>query len=130
MNNKIVAIIGLSIGLNIIFFLAAITFMTISKDLTKKVGILEQSIIDYKWQLEQVSYVCECGTNEQDYNKNIYCINNYKFMYDLFYFRIDVQMSILEYLTMTIIAEVLIAVLVIFEEDQNERYVIGIKRKM
>lgn len=64
MNNKIVAIIGLSIGLNIIFFLAAITFMTISKDLTKKVGILEQSIIDYKWQLEQVSYVCECGTNE------------------------------------------------------------------
>ena len=61
MNNKAIAIIGLSIGLNIMFFLSTIAFMTISKDLTKKIGILEQEITDYKWQLEQVPYICECG---------------------------------------------------------------------
>ena len=64
MNNKAIAIIGLSVGLNIMLFLSTITFMTISKDLTKKVEILEQEIIDYKWQLEQVPYICECGEHE------------------------------------------------------------------
>lgn len=65
MNNKAIAIIGLSIGLNIMLFLSTITFMTISKDLTKKVEILEQEIIDYKWQLEQVPYICECGVIDE-----------------------------------------------------------------
>lgn len=65
MSNKVVAIIGLSIGLNIMFFLSTIAFMTISKDLTKKVEILEQEIIDYKWQLEQVPYICECDVVDE-----------------------------------------------------------------
>ena len=65
MSNKVVAIIGLSLGLNIMFFLSTIAFMTISKDLTKKVEILEQEIIDYKWQLEQVPYICECGVIDE-----------------------------------------------------------------
>lgn len=66
MNNKAIAIIGLSIGLNIMFFLSTIAFMTISKDLAKKVGILEQEIIDYKWQLEQVPYICcKCGVIDE-----------------------------------------------------------------
>lgn len=65
MSNKFVAIIGLSLGLNIMLFLSTITFMTISKDLTKKVEILEQEIIDYKWQLEQVPYICECGVIDE-----------------------------------------------------------------
>lgn len=65
MNNRIVAVIGLSLGLNIMFFLSTIAFMTISKDLTKKVEILEQEIIDYKWQLEQVPYICECDVVDE-----------------------------------------------------------------
>lgn len=65
MSNKVVAIIGLSLGLNIMFFLSTIAFMTISKDLTKKVEILEQEIIDYKWQLEQVPYICECDVVDE-----------------------------------------------------------------
>ena len=65
MSNKVVAIIGLSLGLNIMFFLSTIAFMTISKDLTKKVEILEQEIIDYKWQLEQVPYICEFGVIDE-----------------------------------------------------------------
>lgn len=64
MSNKIVAVIGLSIGLNIVFFLSTIAFMTISKDLTQKIGILEQEITDYKWQLEQVPYICNGGEHE------------------------------------------------------------------
>ena len=65
MSNKVVAIIGLSLGLNIMFFLSTIAFMTISKDFTKKVEILEQEIIDYKWQLEQVPYICECDVVDE-----------------------------------------------------------------
>lgn len=64
MNNKAIAIIGLSVGLNIMFLLSTIAFMTISKDLTKKVEILEQELIDYKWQLDQVPYICNGGEHE------------------------------------------------------------------
>ena len=65
MNNKAISIIGLSVGLNIMLFLSTITFMTISKDLTQKIGILEQELINYKWQLEQVPYICKCGVIDE-----------------------------------------------------------------
>ena len=34
-------------------------------DYKEQVEILEQEIIDYRWQIEQVPYICECGVIDE-----------------------------------------------------------------
>lgn len=71
MNNKQFGITVFSITIAVICFLSSLFWVILAKDLSGKVNILEreksrleQEIIDYKWQLEQVSYICG-GINEE-----------------------------------------------------------------
>lgn len=54
MSTKNIIIIYFSICFGLLCMIFAVLFMVIAKDLSQKVDILEQEIIDYKWQLEQV----------------------------------------------------------------------------
>lgn len=54
MKNIDVAIVGFCISFGIACFIWGLLWMVMAKDLGKKVDILEQEIIEYKWQLEQV----------------------------------------------------------------------------
>ena len=64
MKNKEFGLMVVSISFGIVCLIAALLFMTIAKDLNKKVGILEQQVTDYKWQIEQVPYICMGGEHE------------------------------------------------------------------
>lgn len=66
MSNKQFAVTVFSIIFGIICFAWAVLMGVMAKDLVKKLNILEeekslleQDIIDYKWQLEQVPYICK-----------------------------------------------------------------------
>lgn len=66
MNNKQFAVTVFSIIFGIICFAWAVLMGVMAKDLVKKLNILEeekslleQDLIDYKWQLEQVPYICK-----------------------------------------------------------------------
>lgn len=66
MNNKQFAVTVFSIIFGIICFAWAVLIGVMAKDLVKKLNILEeekslleQDLIDYKWQLEQVPYICK-----------------------------------------------------------------------
>lgn len=54
MKNKHVAIVGFSIGFSIVCLIWGVLWMIMAKDLSEKVDILEQEIVNYQWQLEQV----------------------------------------------------------------------------
>lgn len=53
----IVTISSLTIG--IIFVIWGVLMSVMANDLSEKVGLLEQETIEYKWQLEQVQYICK-----------------------------------------------------------------------
>lgn len=59
MKDKHFILVVLSIAIAFISIISALIWMTIARDLSDKVGILEQEIMGYKWQLEQVNYICE-----------------------------------------------------------------------
>lgn len=54
MKNKYFGLMVGSISFGITCLIGAVVFMTIAKDLSKKVDALEKEIIQYKWELEQV----------------------------------------------------------------------------
>lgn len=54
MKNKEVAIVGFSIGFGVMCFIWGLLWMMMCLDYKEQVGRLEQELIDYKWQLEQV----------------------------------------------------------------------------
>lgn len=54
MMNKGILIAGFCLGFSIVCLIWSCLWIVMAKDLCEKVSILEQEIIDYKWQLEQV----------------------------------------------------------------------------
>ena len=61
MKYRDIAIVGFCIGLSIVCVAWGVLWMIMAKDLSEKVDILEQEIIDYKWQLEQVDQMICIG---------------------------------------------------------------------
>lgn len=58
MTNKQFGITVFSVAFGITCFIWGILMGVIAKDLGEEKARLEQDLIDYKWQLEQVSYIC------------------------------------------------------------------------
>lgn len=54
MKNKEVAIIGVSLGFGIMCFIWAVMCMIASLNYKEQISKLEQDLILYKWELEQV----------------------------------------------------------------------------
>ena len=48
----------LCVAIAVLSVIWGILWMMIAKDLGNKIGFLEQDIIEYKWQLEEVYYIC------------------------------------------------------------------------
>lgn len=48
-----------SLAIGIIAFTWGVLWMIMAKDLVDKTAIQEQEIIQYKWELEQVPYICK-----------------------------------------------------------------------
>ena len=58
MNTKGIIITSICIVFSVAWFIWGCLWMVMAKDLKEIVIELEQEIIDYKWQLEQVPYIC------------------------------------------------------------------------
>lgn len=58
---KNVIVIGVSVVLVIFSFIWGVLWMVMAKDLGEKVDMLEQEIIYYKWELEQVDQMICIG---------------------------------------------------------------------
>lgn len=58
MKNRDIVIISFSLGFGVMCFIWGILWMMMCLDYKEQVGKLEQDLIDYKWQLEQVPYIC------------------------------------------------------------------------
>jgi hypothetical protein len=48
-----------SLAIGIIAFVWGVLWMMMAKDLVDKTAIQEQELIQYKWELEQVPYICK-----------------------------------------------------------------------
>lgn len=48
-----------SLAIGIIAFAWGLLWMTMAKDIAEKSAMQEQAIIEYKWQIEQVPYICK-----------------------------------------------------------------------
>ncbi|MGM9879465.1 MAG: hypothetical protein ACI31R_05540 [Bacilli bacterium] len=64
MKIKNIAIIGFSLGFGVMCFVWGVLWMVMCLDYKEQVSKLEQDLIDYKWQLEQVPYICMGGEHE------------------------------------------------------------------
>lgn len=65
MKSKDIAILSFSVGFCAICFIWGVLWMTMCLDYKKQVDKLKQDLINYKWQLEQVPYVCFGGENSE-----------------------------------------------------------------
>lgn len=61
MNNKEFTLIIFSICFGFACFIWGVMWMEMAKDLGEKVDVLEQEIIEYKWQLDQVDQMICIG---------------------------------------------------------------------
>lgn len=61
MDNKLFSLLVFIICFGFVGIIFAIYWMIMCLDYKEQVEILEQEIIDYRWQIEQVPYICECG---------------------------------------------------------------------
>ena len=59
MKNRDIAIIGFCLGFGVMCFIWGVLWMMMCLDYKEQVSRLEQDLIDYKWQLEQVPYICK-----------------------------------------------------------------------
>lgn len=59
MKNRDVAIVCFSLGFGVMCFIWGVLWMMMCLDYKDQVGRLEQDLIDYKWQLEQLPYICK-----------------------------------------------------------------------
>lgn len=64
MSNKEVVFLGFSLGINIVLIITSTIFMTIAKDLNRRVYIQNQTIIELRDELSKTNYICECDKNE------------------------------------------------------------------
>lgn len=53
------AIVSFSLGFGVMCFIWGVLWMMMCLDYKEQVSRLEQDLIDYKWQLEQVPYICK-----------------------------------------------------------------------
>jgi len=60
MENKQFGLIVFSISFGIASFIFAVLFMTISKDLSKKIVMYEEYIKELEWENSQTVMYCEC----------------------------------------------------------------------
>ena len=58
MKNWQLIVTFLCVAIAVLSIIWGILWMMIAKDLGNKIGFLEQDIIEYKWQLEEVYYSC------------------------------------------------------------------------
>ena len=61
MDNKLFSLLVFIICFGFVGIIFGIYWMIMCLDYKEQVEILEQEIIDYRWQIEQVPYICECG---------------------------------------------------------------------
>lgn len=54
MKNRHVAVVGFCVGFSVVCFIWGVLWMVMCLDYKEQVSRLEQDLIDYKWQLEQV----------------------------------------------------------------------------
>lgn len=54
MKNRHVAVVGFCVGFSVVCFIWGVLWMAMCLDYKEQVSRLEQDLIDYKWQLEQV----------------------------------------------------------------------------
>ena len=55
MKNRYVAVVGFCVGFSVVCFIWGVLWMVMCLDYKEQVSRLEQDLIDYKWQLEQVN---------------------------------------------------------------------------
>lgn len=58
MKNWQLIVTFLCIAIAVLSVIWGILWMIMAKDLGNKIGLLEQEIIEYKWQLEEAHYIC------------------------------------------------------------------------
>ena len=54
-------VVTISVVAALISIVWGLLWMTMAKDIAEKSAMQEQAIIEYKWQLDQVQYVCNRG---------------------------------------------------------------------
>ena len=54
MKNRHVAVVGFCVGFSVVCFIWGVLWMAMCLDYKEQVSRLEQKLLDYKWQLEQV----------------------------------------------------------------------------
>ena len=64
MKVKETIIMSFCICFGLMCFVWGVLWMIMCLDYKKQVGLLEQELIDYKWQLDQVPYICNGGEHE------------------------------------------------------------------
>lgn len=55
MKNRYVALVGFCVGFSVVCFIWGVLWMVMCLDYKDQVNKLQQELLDYKWQLEQVN---------------------------------------------------------------------------
>lgn len=55
MKNRNVAVVGFCVGFSVVCFIWGVLWMAMCLDYKEQVNKLQQELLDYKWQLEQVN---------------------------------------------------------------------------